>query len=60
MKFIQIGNNFLINFSKIDFICYRSDLVEIYWEKIYIILVQIEIFIIISQVLLMVMITLYK
>lgn len=60
MKFIQIGNNFLINVSKIDFICYRSYLVEIYWEKIYIILVQIEIFIIISQVLLMVMITLYK
>lgn len=30
MKFIQIGNNFLINVSKIDFICFRDNLVEIY------------------------------
>ena len=33
MKFIQIGNNFLINVSKIDFICFRDNLVEIYIRK---------------------------
>lgn len=33
MKFIQIGNNFLINVSKIDIIYFRSNCINIYIEE---------------------------